>query len=98
MPDDPTDPKPWYQSKALWLGVVLTVVGTSSYFSTPEHTPTLNLASISEAVGGIATVILRVWFTSAPVQGTRRAARAIEARAERSRLAVRFAQRPPVAG
>lgn len=73
---DPTIPKDWFRSKSVWLGVVLTLVGLSTYFGDPLHTPTMTVASISEAVGGVALTVLRVWFTAAPVAGTPVAAQA----------------------
>jgi hypothetical protein len=54
----------------VWLGVVLTVLGVATYFGDPIHTPSMTLASISEAIGGVALTILRVWFTSTAVAGT----------------------------
>jgi hypothetical protein len=69
-PKDPTAPKPWWQSKSVILGAVLTLVGLSTYFTDPTHTPTLTVASASEAVGGVLAIVLRVWFTAAPIAGT----------------------------
>ena len=62
--------KDWYTSRSVWLGVVLTVVGAATYFGDPIHTPTMTLASISEAVGGVAAIVLRVWFTNSAIAGT----------------------------
>lgn len=59
--------KPFYTSKTFWLGVLLTIIGISTYFTDPAHNPTLTLASISEAVGGVGTIVLRLWFTNQPI-------------------------------
>lgn len=83
MPD-PTVPKPWFFAKSLWLGVVLTIIGVTTYFGDPLHTPTMTLASISEALGGVMAIVLRVWFTNQAVAGTGAAAQvqhAVEAKA-----------------
>jgi hypothetical protein len=70
MPTDPTAPKPVWQSKTFWLGVATTVAGVALYFSDPAHTPTLTVSSVALAVVGVTNVILRVWFTAAPIAGT----------------------------
>lgn len=70
--------KQWYSSKTFWLGVLLTVLGVATYFADPTHTPTLTLASISEAVGGIGTIVLRVWFTNSAIDGTSAASARLE--------------------
>ena len=69
-PTDPLAAKAWYRSKATWLGVLLTLIGVTTYFGDPAHTPAMTVASISEAVGGIAAIVLRVWYTTAPIAGT----------------------------
>lgn len=75
-PADPTAPKPWWQSRTTLLGIALTVMGLATYFAEPSHDPTLTVASISEAVGGVMVVVLRVWFTNSAIQGTPAAAKA----------------------
>ena len=66
--------KAWYLSKSLWLGVILTLLGVTTYFGDPLHTPQLTVASISEAIGGVAAIVLRVWFTNTAIAGTPAAA------------------------
>jgi hypothetical protein len=85
---DPTDPKPWYLSKTVWLGVLTTVAGVAVYFSDPAHTPALTSSSIALAAVGVVNVLLRVWFTAAPIAGTRLAAAALVARARAINTAV----------
>jgi len=64
------DGKMWYESKVVWLNVVLTLIGAltviSDYLS---KAPTLALSvpgGLMVAIG-ILGVILRVWFTDQPV-------------------------------
>lgn len=87
MSSDPTIPKPWWTAKSLWLGVILTVIGVTTYFGDPLHTPTMTLASISEAVGGVAAIVLRVWFTSSAIAGTPAAAKVQQAVEEKTMMA-----------
>ena len=67
---DPSRPKDWWKARSVWLGVVLTILGAATYFGDPIHTPQMTLASLSEAVGGIFAIVLRVWFTAGPIAGT----------------------------
>jgi hypothetical protein len=85
---DPSSPKEWYASKTIWLNVVLTLVGVATFFAEPRNDPVASVASIAAAVVGVCTVVLRVWFTSAAIVGTRRALRVLAAQAERAGRAV----------
>jgi hypothetical protein len=78
--DDPSIPKPWYASKMVLLNSALTLAGIALYFSDPQHTPTATVASIAAAALGVLNVVLRVWFTAAPIQGTPLEARWITGR------------------
>ena len=62
--------------------------GVGSFFAEPHNDPSLTVASISAAVVGVGNVLLRVWFTSAPIAGTGRAYSAMAAQAERIGRAV----------
>jgi hypothetical protein len=63
---NPVVKNPWL-SKTNILGVLLTIIGITTYFTVPEHTPALTVASISETIGGVAAVVLRTWYTNQPV-------------------------------
>ena len=91
-PSDPTDPKPWYASKTLWLNAVLTVIGLGTFFAEPHNDPVLTVASISAAIAGAGNVVLRVWFTASPIAGTRLAYRALLHRQARANEAAQLAQ------
>lgn len=55
--------KPWYKSKLVWLGIVQTLVGVATLLSDWLGAGDYSPASIASLVGGILTVVLRVWFT-----------------------------------
>ncbi len=54
--------KKWYQSKLLWLGLLLTVAG-----AVPLVVALLqkgfNAESFVTFIGGLAVTIIRIWFT-----------------------------------
>lgn len=66
-------PKNWYTSKTVWLGVAMCLAGIATYFSDPAHTPVGTVASISEALFGVMSIVIRV-VTSVPLAGTPAAA------------------------
>jgi hypothetical protein len=59
--------KPFWQSKTVWLNVVLTLIGLATFLAVPKNDPTLSVASIAAAVAGALNVVLRVWFTDTPI-------------------------------
>jgi hypothetical protein len=59
--------KPWYQSKLVWLGVVMTLAGAVPVALALVAKSPITPADIVAAVGGVLTVILRVWFTDQPI-------------------------------
>lgn len=85
---DPSEPKTWWQSKTVWLNALLTVIGAASFFAEPKNDPVLTVPSISAAVVGVGNIALRVWFTAAPIAGTRLAFRVLAAQANRVGRAV----------
>lgn len=50
--------KPWWQSKTLWFNALTTAVGLASVVPDP----------IAIAVAGVGNVVLRAWFTEAPIK------------------------------
>lgn len=70
--------KNWFESKQVWLGIILTILGIATYFADPTHAVTATLTSLSMAVIGIAQVVLRIWFTSEPISPA--AARRLQAK------------------
>jgi hypothetical protein len=69
-PDTPTPvtpPKPWWQSKTIWISVLTVIVGATEYLDlirVDEETKSLILAVI-----GIATILLRL-LTSEPIRNS----------------------------
>jgi hypothetical protein len=59
--------KPFWQSKTVWLNIVLTLIGIATFLAVPKNDPTLSVASIAAAVAGALNVVLRVWFTDQPI-------------------------------
>jgi len=61
------DTKPWYQSKVFWLGVITTLLGVIPIVTELASQTSVNPAALGTALTGILVVIVRVWFTDAPV-------------------------------
>jgi hypothetical protein len=59
--------KPWYQSKLVWLGVLLTASGAIPVIVGLLEKASIAPADVVLAVGGILAVILRVWFTDSEI-------------------------------
>jgi hypothetical protein len=59
--------KPFWQSKTVWLNVVLTLIGIATFLAVPKNDPALSVASIAAAAAGVLNVVLRVWFTDQPI-------------------------------
>lgn len=80
QPVDPSSdlfPKDWYKSKTFWWNVLLALYAIGTLISAqaqplglPPQTPLWLMIA-----GGIVNVILRIFFTSAPINGTPAAAR-----------------------
>ena len=62
------DPKPWYQSKVVWLGVATTLLGVIPVIQEMIAKSPVNADSVLTALAGAIVVILRVWFTNAPIE------------------------------
>jgi len=58
------NPKPFYASKTVWLNVIATVIGALTLAQ--DAIPTEYKTYVILAVG-VLNVILRVWFTEAPI-------------------------------
>jgi hypothetical protein len=59
--------KPFWQSKTVWLNVVLTLIGIATFLAVPKNDPSLSVASIAAAAAGVLNVVLRIWFTDQPI-------------------------------
>lgn len=51
-------PKPWWKSKTLYFNAITTVVGLAGLVPDP----------IAMGVAGVGNVVLRTWFTEAPIK------------------------------
>lgn len=60
--------KHWWQSKLVWLGILETVIGIATFLSDWLRESDYSPASVALLVAGIATVILRVWFTNQAIR------------------------------
>jgi uncharacterized membrane-anchored protein len=60
--------KKWYQSKLVWLGIIMTLSGLLPFVSELVKTQPVTPEAVVAFVGGILTVILRVWFTDTAIQ------------------------------
>lgn len=75
QPVDPSPdlfPKDWYQSKTFWWNILLALYAIGALFSAnaevlglPPKTPLWLMIA-----GGVVNIVLRVFFTSAPINGT----------------------------
>lgn len=65
------EPKLWYQSKVVWLNVITTVaLVLGALLTALSTTPEPVSPWIAWAVGialAVANVVMRVWFTSEPI-------------------------------
>jgi hypothetical protein len=61
------EPKPFYESKTVWLNVLTTLVASLTFLpSVNGLIPDVALPYILAAVG-VLNIVLRVWFTETPV-------------------------------
>ncbi len=58
----------WYQSKLVWLGVIITFQGAVPVIVELLNKQVVSPADILVALSGIGTVILRVWFSTARIE------------------------------
>lgn len=56
--------KPWYQSKLVWSGVVLTLIGALQLVAQYLDAGVYSASGIVMLVVGVLNVILRIWFTN----------------------------------
>lgn len=61
------DAKNWWESKLVWLGVLETVAGVATFLADWLRNEDFSPASVALLVAGVATVIIRVWFTEKPI-------------------------------
>jgi hypothetical protein len=54
----------WYESKTIWFNVIVMV---GAIVALPEITTAIS-PSTAILIQGVANIILRVWFTSQPVE------------------------------
>jgi hypothetical protein len=59
---------PWYKSKLVWLGVIMTVLGVLPLVTSLLNQTVVQAQDFVGLFGGILTVILRIWFTSSTIQ------------------------------
>lgn len=67
MSVNPVEPKPWYKSKIVWLGIITTLLGVVPVVTQLANAYGVNAAEVGTAIIGILTVIIRVWFTDAAI-------------------------------
>jgi hypothetical protein len=60
--------KKWYQSKMVWLGIITTLIGALGLVSDLLGKPTVSPQDITLLLSGILGIVLRVWFTTQPVE------------------------------
>lgn len=61
------DEKAWYTSKLFWLGVLTTVLGVVPIVTELASQTSVTPAAVGTAVTGVVMVIVRIWFTDAPL-------------------------------
>lgn len=59
--------KKWYKSKTVWLGVITTLIGVLGLVSDLLGKATITPQDVVLLFSGVLGVILRVWFTTAPI-------------------------------
>jgi hypothetical protein len=60
--------KPWYESKLTWLGILQVGIAFGTLLSEFLTKGIYDPASITLLVTGLLTIIIRVFFTSQPIQ------------------------------
>jgi hypothetical protein len=60
--------KPWYLSKIVWLGVIVTLQGIVPLVVELLNKSAVSPADIALAFSGVLVVIVRVWFTDVNVE------------------------------
>ena len=60
--------KLWYQSKSLWLGVILTLAGIVPLVAELLNGEAVTPQGIVLLFGGVLAVVLRVWFTDTQIE------------------------------
>jgi hypothetical protein len=58
---------PWFKSKLVWLGVIMTLAGILPLVSSLLSQQAIAASDFVGLFGGILTVILRVWFTNSTI-------------------------------
>ena len=59
--------KNWYQSKLVWMNVILTLIGALTLVSEYLDAGAYSYSGVVMLVVGILGVILRIWFTDASI-------------------------------
>jgi hypothetical protein len=59
--------KSWYASKAVWLGIILTLSGIVPAIVELLNKTAITPADVVLAFGGVLGVILRIWFTNTTI-------------------------------
>jgi hypothetical protein len=62
--------KKWYESKLVWLGVIITLQGFIPVAVEMVNKQSVTVADVFIAFSGLLAVVLRVWFTDAVIDGT----------------------------
>ena len=60
--------KKWYESKTIWLGILTAFIGVLGLVSDLLGEPTRAQQDITLLLSGILGIVLRVRFTSQPVE------------------------------
>lgn len=58
----------WYQSKLVWLGVLITFQGSVPILIELLNKQAMSVSDVLVTLSGIATVVARVWFTTKQVK------------------------------
>jgi len=61
-------PIKWYQSKIVWAGIVVTILGilpiVNIFVKVIAPTASIVIDAVGALIAGILTVIWRIWFTT----------------------------------
>lgn len=58
---------PWYASKIVWVGVIMTLLGVLPLVTSLLNQTVIQAQDLVGLLGGILTVILRIWFTDSVI-------------------------------
>ena len=59
--------KAWYQSKLIWLGILITLQGAIPLVQEMLAKGPVDSQSVLALVSGILVIVIRVWFTDSQI-------------------------------